>query len=338
MGGKHRFKYMIVLALVINVIIGFSSDINPVKSNILFGFLSALLSTFLVWEGNVWIEKYMNKVLPWEDSPLKRILVHASVTIVYSALTIFFATLFSDRYLCDLPVTNKRAFFGLCIALGVIISITILSIESGYNFFKRWKASLLEVEKYKTESLQAHLQNLRNQINPHFLFNNMSVLSSLVYEDQDKAVDFINQLSKVYRYLLDSKDRELVRLEHELDFIASYTYLLKIRFDKNFHFVLNVSDTMKQKWLPPMALQIVIENAIKHNEVSNDLPLTVEVKTIDNYLSITNNLQLRSLPDNGTNIGIKNIQTRYAYFTESPVIIKIDEAQYNIQLPLLSKA
>ncbi|MBK6833091.1 MAG: histidine kinase [Bacteroidetes bacterium] len=120
--------------------------------------------------------------------------------------------------------SDERKFMMTSIVIGVLISIILSTSSIGAQFFSKWKNPLVEVEHYKSETLQAQLQNLKNQINPHFLFNNLSVLSSLVYKDQDKAVSFISQLSKVYRYLLDNKETELVTLENELTFIKSYTF------------------------------------------------------------------------------------------------------------------
>jgi LytS/YehU family sensor histidine kinase len=221
------------------------------------------------------------------------------------------------------------------VVLGVLISISILSIEISSQFFSHWKKSLVEVEKYKTESLHAQLQNLKNQINPHFLFNNMSVLSSLVYKDQDKAVDFINQLSKVYRYLLDNRNSELVTLDQELVFIRSYTYLLQIRFDTNIHFEFDIEDSKRNLMLPPMALQILIENAIKHNEVSSEQPLTIAIIVTDHFLQVRNNLQLRVNKETSCKTGLQNIKDRYQYFTDTPVEVIQNTNAFIVKIPLL---
>ncbi len=223
----------------------------------------------------------------------------------------------------------------VCLVLGIIISFTILSIELSTQFFSKWKLSLLEVEKYKAESLQAQLQNLKDQVNPHFMFNNLSVLSSLVYKDQDKAVDFINQLSKVYRYVLDSRNSELVTLGEEMTFIKSYTYLLQIRFDRNLDFKMDIPESCLQFLLPPMALQTLIENTIKHNEVSTEAPLHVSIRFEQGKLVVKNNLQLRSNVEPGSKTGIQNIRQRYSYFTEETVDVETSESMFTVRIPLL---
>jgi len=183
--------------------------------------------------------------------------------------------------------------------------------------------------------MQSELRFLKSQINPHFLFNNLSVLSSLVQNDQDKAVDFIQQLSKVYRYLLDNKSKELSRLEEELTFIDSYMYLLKIRFDPNIRFDMNIEKEQLQRLVPPMSLQMLIENAIKHNEISSEFPLTITVTAKDEHLEVRNNFQPRLHKEPGTNSGLKNISDRYQYFTDSTMEVIQNEKEFIVRIPLL---
>jgi sensor histidine kinase YesM len=326
---------MILVGIIISFLLDFI--IKPAKQehNQFFDFLTSVLITIAVWEGNLRIDHLMNINFPWVTKPGKRILVHLPVIIIYSALIIYAFMIGFNKYVCALPETAKNAFMATSIIIGVMVSLIILPIEIGRQFFGHWKASLIEIEKYKTESLQAQLQNLKNQINPHFLFNNMSVLSSLVYKDQDKAVDFINQLSKVYRYLLDNKDSELVTLEEELTFIKSYTYLLQIRFDTNIKFEIDVDKNKLQQLLPPMALQILVENAIKHNEISEAMPLTVHIKTIDDMLEVSNNLQLRIQSEPSSKTGLKNINERYKYFTNKTLDVIENDLSFIVRIPLL---
>lgn len=326
---------MILVGIVISFLLDFI--IKPVKvdHNPFFDFLTSILITIAVWEGNLRIDHWMNIKFPWVSKPGKRIIVHLPIIIVYSAVIIYISMLGFNKYVCALPENTKNAFMITSVIIGVMVSLIILPIEIGRQFFGHWKASLIEIEKYKTESLQAQLQNLKNQINPHFLFNNMSVLSSLVYKDQDKAVDFINQLSKVYRYLLDNKDSELVILEEELTFINSYTYLLQIRFDTNIKFEIDIEKNKLQQFLPPMALQILVENAIKHNEISEASPLIVHIKTIDDTLEVSNNLQLRIQSELSSKTGLKNINERYKYFTNKTVDVLENDQSFIVRIPLL---
>ncbi len=288
-----------------------------------------------MWEGNIRIDHLMNFKLPWEKSIWKRITVHFFATLVYSVLVIYVFLLVYDKYICALPADRLNSIINASLLIGVMFSGFLMSVEISVQFFKKWKMSLLEAEKYKQESIQAQLENLKNQINPHFLFNNLSVLSSLVYKDQDKAVEFINQFSKVYRYLLENRSKELVDLNEEMTFANSYCYLLKIRFDEALQIHFRVDEQARFKLIPPMALQILIENAIKHNEVSEDNPLQVEVESIENQLVIRNNLQLRKQLESSSKTGINNILNRYKHFTNDKVKIEATATHFIVKLPLL---
>lgn len=301
----------------------------------IYDFLISIIITIIVWEGNLRIDDMLNKKLPWVVNPAKRILLHLPLSLVFSAFGIYLPMLLFNSYICEDVVLHQGQLMVSSIVIGLLISFILLSVEVSTQFFSNWKKSLIEVELYKAESAQAQLQNLKSQINPHFLFNNMSVLASLVYKDQDKAVNFINQLSKVYRYLLDSRNSELVSLHSELKFIKSYTYLLQIRFDKSFIFEMDVPQQLLSKLIPPMALQMLIENAVKHNEVSSEHPLTVTVSANENYLTIKNNLQLRSSEEEATKTGLQNIRARYKHFTNNEVEIIESENSYIVKIPLL---
>ena len=304
---------MILAGIVVSLLLHSLRPDPDINHNRLLDFLTSIVITIIVWEGNLRIDTLLNKKYPWVLNPGRRLLVHGPVSLLFSVPAIYFPILFFDSYVCRIPDDKREGWMFVCIIIGLLVTLIILSIEISTQFFKQWKQSLVEVEKYKTESAQAQLQNLKDQINPHFLFNNMSVLSSLVYKDQDKAVDFINQLSKVYRYLLDNKNSELVTLETELEFIKSYAYLLQIRFDTSFVFNINVAQECMQMFIPPMALQMLLENAIKHNEVSSELPLTVSIIAKGDELTVTNNLQLRSDNEPGSKTGLQNIKERYKF-------------------------
>jgi len=194
---------------------------------------------------------------------------------------------------------------------------------------------MFEAEKYKTESVKAQLQNFKNQINPHFLFNNLSVLSSLVYKDQDKAVSFINQLSKVYRYLLDNRNNELIILDEELTFVNSYNYLLQIRFDTNIVLKIDIHEKYLNTLIAPMVLQMLIENAIKHNEISSEKPLIIAVSVFENHLVVANNLQLRSNNEVSTKTGLQNIKDRYKYFTDKDIEVIQNQNLFTVKIPLI---
>lgn len=326
---------MVLLGIIISFLLDVIVEHNDHGHTKMFDFLISVLITIIVWEGNLRIDTIMNHKFPWEKSPGRRILYQLPISMIFSASAIYLSMLAFDKFVCALPEEAKNAFMSTAIVMGILVTFIVLSIEISALFFGNWKKSLVEIEKYKSENLQAQLQNLKNQLNPHFLFNNLSVLSSLVYIDQDKAVDFINQLSKVYRYLLDNRDNELVALETELAFIQSYTYLIKIRFDKNIIFNLDIPKDKTHLMLPPLSLQMLIENTIKHNEISNELPLTVQIKVADDMLEISNNLQLRKSTEISSKTGLQNIKDRYKFFTEQNVEVISTDRSFTVKIPLL---
>jgi LytS/YehU family sensor histidine kinase len=221
--------------------------------------------------------------------------------------------------------------------VAIAASILILMVEFGVQIFTKWKQSLVEIEQYKSQTMQAKLDNLKHQVNPHFLFNNMSVLTSLIYKDQDKAADFVQQLSKVYRYLLDQTSSELVCLEEEMKFLESYIYLLQIRYSPNLTIENKISANQLKRLIPPFSVQLLLENAIKHNEVSTEKPLLIELSIENEMLIVKNNKNPRISEEESSRKGLKNIQSRYAFFTDKPVEIVDLPRSFIVRIPLLQE-
>lgn len=335
---------MIITGIIIALLIQISVPNNNSGQLRIFGYINSIIITILVWEGNLRIDSWLNQRYPWITRPAKRIFIHLFLSVAYSAITMFLLMLiisfiFDNQNLSVLhSVGNRIRIISITLGTLVLVSVFLLSIEISTQFYRHWKKSLVEVEKYRTESLQAQLQNLKNQINPHFLFNNLSVLSSLVYKDQDKAVEFINQLSKVYRYLLENRNNELVTLENELTFISSYSYLLTIRFERNIRISADVPRDKLAAFIPPMSLQMLVENAIKHNEATEEHPLKINIGTQGNFLVVSNNLHLRSHKEETSKIGLRNIRDRYRFFTDLEVEVKKENDLFEVKIPILLTA
>jgi len=195
------------------------------------------------------------------------------------------------------------------------------------------KTQLLRLQK---ENLQSQFEMLKNQVNPHFLFNSLNVLVSLIKLEPDTAERFTEQLSKVYRYVLENKEKDLVSLETELDFLKAYVYLLEIRFMDKIKININLPEDKLIMQLPPIALQLLIENAIKHNTFSKKNPLLIDIYTdSDDYLLVTNNLQIRDNRIESTGVGLKNIETRYGYLTDKKITYGIVNETFEAKIPLL---
>lgn len=331
---KRRFLYMIMVGIAISLLLKLTVYTIPQQHPWVMDYVTSILITMIVWEGNLRIDDWLNRKFPWVSRTRQRILLQLPLALLYNALTIYPLMLLYNTFICGLDAMHQHLML-VSLAISFIISFLILSFEISAQLLRGWKDSLLEVEKYKTESLMAQLKNLKDQVNPHFLFNNLSVLSSLVYKDQDKAVDFINQLSRVYRYLLDSSSNELVRLEQEMSFLESYCYLLKIRFGDNLIFIFSFPKDSGKYLIPPMALQMLIENAIKHNEISNASPLTVTINHSGNRLVVYNPVRPRQQEEASSQAGLKNIRERYRYFTEDQVEVVQDIDTFSVSIPLI---
>jgi len=216
----------------------------------------------------------------------------------------------------------------------ILISFIISLVFYAVGFFQEWKQSFLQTEKLKVEMLAYKYESLRNQINPHFLFNSLNVLSDLVYDDQAMAVKFIQQMSDLFRYVLDSRDKELVPLRDELEFIRSYTFMLKTRFEEKLKIEIDVVPNVDD-YIVPMSLQLLIENAVKHNEVSEAFPLWISVRKVNDCLEVENNLQPKNVGDDSKKTGLKNITQQFAFFSEKPIKIISSDERYSVRVPIL---
>ncbi len=197
------------------------------------------------------------------------------------------------------------------------------------------KTQVVELQK---ENLQAQFQMLKQQVNPHFLFNSLNVLTSLIKTEPELAEKFTEQLSKVYRYVLENKDKDLIPLNTEMNFLRAYIFLLDIRFMGKMKIDIEFDEQREDKLLPPLSLQIIIENAIKHNTFSRKSPLHVRLFIDENdYLNVVNNLQSRETQFASTGTGLENIINRYALISDRVPVFKKTDDQYFAMIPLLNK-
>ena len=208
----------------------------------------------------------LDKKLPWLHAPLRRLIVQVVLTIILVMLIIVIAIpilgLFWNQQITS-DVFLSQMFFMMKVAFSFLLVGTLLT--NAIMFFKNWKEAAVQQEKLKREQLALQYETLKSQVNPHFLFNNLNSLTSLISTNPDKAIDFVKKLSEVYRYVLDQKDHELVALDTELKFLESYIFLQKIRFETNLDVLIDVES--KNYKVIPLSLQMMVENAIKHNEI-----------------------------------------------------------------------
>ena len=280
----------------------------------------------------------------FEQSEAKQIISH-SAYLLREIQWIFVATLLAGNAL-GLPFTamtdDGLSFFdGFVNNLVTIVFLTAYLLATrGRDYVRLFNQAEIERERYKQESATARFQALQHQLNPHFLFNSLNTLSSLVHRDADAADEFIRELAKVYRYVLEAGERDSVSLNEELKFLDSYLYLLKTRFKEALLVNVHVREEHLEKRVPPMTLQVLLENAVKHNIVSAKQPLFCSISSHgDSSLAVRNALQERSEKDSSSSIGLANLQARYEYLHKgkNPVkpLVFVGEEEFMVVVPLL---
>jgi LytS/YehU family sensor histidine kinase len=220
---------------------------------------------------------------------------------------------------------------------GAILFIPAFSIYFSLHFLKSWRRSEVESEKFQKESIRSQLESLKSQIDPHFLFNNLNILSSLIDKDKERSKTFLNKFAEVYRLLLRSRTEDLVTLREELDFIQSYCYLIQTRFDETIRFTFDISPPQKQLMLPPLTLQLLIENAIKHTLITEKKPLWIQIASdAEDTLVVSNNLN-EKLPGDAkySGNGLENIRMRYRHFTSKRIQVEKTHQEFKVTIPLI---
>lgn len=233
-------------------------------------------------------------------------------------------------------VGNSQAHNVAMSISALMVTFLIIGIYETIGFYHQLQISLVEKERLMKENMRGQLESLRNQVNPHFFFNSLNTLSYLIPEAPDKAVNFVQKLSKAYRYILEIREKELVGIQEELNFLDAYTCLLKERFGENLKVDIRVPQGFHQRQIVPLCLQMLFENAIKHNIVSAQHPLHIEVFVKNgDRLVVQNNLQRKNQEIPSTKIGLENICNRYKLVTERKVEIEESEQNFRVVLPIL---
>lgn len=294
----------------------------------------SVIVTALLWEGNLYIILKLQKLLPWQYQTLKRLFVQIALSGVYSNLIVGGA-IYTVSFVLELvPFQWNMMIYHLVNA--TILGIMVEALYEGSYFLSEWKKALSKAERLEKESTIAKYESLKNQVNPHFLFNSLNTLANMVMdEENDEALEFIQKLSKVYRYLLKSREDELESLRTEIEVVEEYVYLLKNRFGEAFQFQVNI-EGFEDSVLPPLTLQMLVENCVKHNVVSQQKPLVVYVFVLDGFIHVKNDLNLKKVPvKESTKAGLDNIKKRYKLLTNKDVIVKTDHEIFEVKLPLI---
>jgi two-component system LytT family sensor kinase len=323
---------MLVLALLITLLI-FDSKGEGIKI-FMISYAWAVAICVTQWTGNSYIYGLLDKRYSWQDHLKKRAIYGSLALIGYSAFAYVVVQMIMFKLVYGALPENPVYWTLRTSYIAVLISFAVSLIFLVVAFFQYWKKSLLEAERFKAEMLQYKYEALQNQINPHFLFNSFNVLSDLVYEDQHKAIAFIRQLSQLFRYVLDSRDRELVTIKEELEFIEAFSYLLQTRFEDKL-IIQQEFEAREDEMIVPMTLQLLIENCVKHNEISASQPLTVQIMRTGDYLKVENNLQLKSAGLDSKKTGLSNIRQQFKFFTDKEIVLTETDHSFSVEVPVI---
>jgi sensor histidine kinase YesM len=293
------------------------------------------LILFISWYLHVVSMQWLRIKMPHFNQTILRlsILTVVHLSLITSSMIFYFYGFDAVHFLdYRLNVHNFR----LSVLMGITLILLTTSIWEGHYIFKKWKESLAEKELLEQLQLQNEFDSLKSQVNPHFLFNCFNTLSSLISEDTRQAETFLDEMSKVYRYLLRSNEDGLTTLEKELQFISSYFKLLKSRYGNALEFKIEVDKTYETYLLPSLSLQLLVENAVKHNIVSKQMPLVIDIfTTTGNKLIVNNNLQLKLIKASSTGIGLENIRSKYELLEQPGFQVLEDDKNFTVVLPLL---
>jgi len=337
LGFDDRIVMLICIPLVAFLVplLFFKVSLSDGFTNIMPIFLVSIVYTSAYWFSVRGIVIYVRRRFPNYQDTQKRLLY--TLGLVATAFLIICTVLEFIQISVEQIPTAQVSSFDAQVASGTVIALCTAIYESVF-FYSRWRQSVIETERLRRENVESQLQGLRDQVNPHFLFNSLNTLTYIIPEDPERAVRFVQMLSKVYRYILEIKEKRLTTLEEELRFLDAYIFLLKERFDDSLRIELAVPPEVQAHRIVPLSLQMLFENAIKHNIIASDRPLTIEVFVENAALVIRNNLQRKKQVMASTRVGLQNIKNRYAFFSEKEVKVNVTETCFEVRLPLVESA
>ncbi len=311
---------------------GFRWELSTFLSNCAF----SIAIGFPAWRGSILLSNILEKKLPWLKFPIKRLIAQITLLVLLVTLTLVLVIAGWVILSKDITFQNIREFAFSGVKIVVIFMLLSVIVTNGIIFFVNWREAAIQQEELKRAHLVLQYQSLKAQTNPHFLFNSLSSLVTLINSDPQKATDFVHRLSDVYRYVLDQGDNELVTVAEELTFLEDYIYLQKIRFGDNLEVSLNVT-LDRNRQMVPLSLQMMVENAIKHNEVSAENPLVIELDSPgDTHIVIRNKLQKKEVIETSPGTGMDNLRKRIAFLTDEPLLVQEGSGVFQVTIPTIS--
>lgn len=313
------------------VLFMFTADLLVAKNVIIpiSVYTKVVLIFILISESNVLLDHIAERYMPIPSKVVMRIFSHFFLSLIIGIIAvIIFQHQLKEIDLMNLPITWLMFAFGFIFVFIFIVVVISLRITA------KWLSSQREVEELKQMQLINDYNALQDQLNPHFLFNNLSVLKSMIKYDQNAAIEFTQNFTDTYRYVLQNNEKTLVSLSQEMEFIHSYINLHKERHGDGLKVEYNIDETLMNKRIPPLSLQLLVENALKHNIANKEEPLYIKIYTQNDFIIIENNVQLKE-STYSTYKGLKNLKDRYTMLSEKEVIIYKDDNIFKVELPLL---
>ncbi len=334
-------SFITILWISIGTGMLFFTFFNDEKSfkNLLLYILNAFIYSFVLSFGNGMVNDFLNRRYSWTEHTRIRTILGVIATIITNVVLIFCC-----NYLVFVMINgmsteyffSEKMNFTNWFILNIAFLISAILHAKGFmeELKKNTKKEVVE-QKLIAKSANAQFESLKNQLDPHFLFNSLNVLTALIDENPDQAQKFATSMSKIYRYVLEQKDKEMVKVEDEIEFAKIYCNLLKTRFEDSVDFTFDVNADDLQKFVVPLSLQLLLENCIKHNFATSSKPLKIRIFTEGKFLSIENNLQPREQLKESAGIGLANIVQRYALLTKENVFIEKTEQTFKVKIPIL---
>ncbi len=313
------------------------NDQTPSTWKFKLSFLFTIGIAFLIWEGNRYLLFTLRSYFDWFNKPVRKIavlvLAISFYTIPISALMlVIWYKIFNNGIVKWHTLTTTTLIIMICVLFITHIYETVFLVREA-------ESEKLKKEQLERARAEAELEALKNQIDPHFIFNSLNALSHLIEKEPAKAKRFNDNLADVYRYILQNKARELVLLHEEILFLTDYFYLLKIRFEQAVQLQINVNPALFDQYLiPPISLQILVENAIKHNEFSDALPLIITIEMQNDELIIHNQVRKKILRKTSSRIGLNNLGERYRLTTSKEISVSATASDFTVSLPVLKIA
>lgn len=340
------FKKLGLRILVIIIVMGFieltmdTGENTPLPNpRIIFYYATAFLFFMITWEVNDFLIKREIKSQKINQldfrNGLRIFMVNYAIVLPLFALVYYLAIFHFGQALEILPA-DKWLQFRVDFIRASALAFGVISFNLFYNAAKIKKQLELSLSQMDKEIMTSKYNSLKSQISPHFLFNSLNVLTQLMYEDKDLASDFTARLAATYRYILDHKEESLASLEKELSILDSFIFMMNVRHEGSVHITTHISIDSKAFKIPTLSLQMLVENALKHNFYSKDIPLEIQIFSVGNdSLVIRNNINERETIEPSTKIGIENIKKRFSFYTEKEVIVANENNFFSVTIPIL---